>query len=152
VKAGNLSREAETQGAWAEGCTKAATWLHRAPPVSHEGKTSSSERPSAAARRSPEGGLNADFANDDDSLTSGGGSPCAVTSMTRSWIIVGLKAQGPSRTCNESKEGMVGTLHATLDRCESKAPWRDIMRQQRFLFNNKESEPSPCQVGVVRRS
>jgi len=72
----------------------------RAPPVSDEGKTSSSERPSserpcAAARRSP--------------------------------------ADGNSR-------------------CESKAPWRDIMRQQRLLYNNKESEPSPCQVGVVRRS
>jgi hypothetical protein len=68
----------------------------RAPPVSDEDKTSSSERPCAAARHSPEGDFNA---------------------------------------------------HS-----ESKAPWRDIMRQQRLHNNKKESEPTPCQVGVVRRS
>jgi hypothetical protein len=68
----------------------------RAPPVSDEDKTSSSERLCVAARHSPEGGLNA---------------------------------------------------HR-----ESKSPWRDIMRQQRLLYNKKESEPTPCQVGVVRRS
>ena len=68
----------------------------RAPPVSDEDKTSSSERPCVAAGHSPEGDFN-----------------------TRS---------------------------------ESKAPWRDIMRQQRLLYNTKESEPTPCQVGVVGRS
>ena len=38
------------------------------------------------------------------------------------------------------------------DRCESKAPWRDIMRQQRLQYNKKQSEPTPCQGGAVRRS
>ena len=76
----------------------------RAPPLSDDGTTSSSERPCvasserqcAAARHSPKGGLN---------------------------------------TCREFK-----------------APWRDIMRQQRLLYNKKKSEPVPCQVGAVRRS
>jgi hypothetical protein len=61
-----------------------------ASPVSDEGKTSSSERPCAAARHSPEGDLSTRF--------------------------------------------------------ESKAPWRDIMRQQRLRYDKKQSEPTPCEV------
>ena len=68
----------------------------RAPPVSNEGKTSSSERPCAAARHSPDGDLN--------------------------------------------------------NRCESKAPWQDIMRQQRLLYNKKAGESTQCQVGAVGHS
>jgi len=53
---------------------------------------------------------------------------------------------------SSSEQQCAAARHSLNTRCESKAPWRDIMRQQRLQYNKKQSEPTPCPVGALRRS